>query len=168
MRPAIAAALLAVAAGTIGCRTGPLTVSGRPPKPVDRVDKVALRISPPMPLNWDDRPGLDGFQAQVNFFQLDRPLSVTVEGVLEFMLYEGRGTVDVLAETKPVQTWAFEGPTLRRHQGKTMFGWGYAMRLPWGPSPPKSSSVTLIARYRPAGGGKDIPSDPLHVAMGPK
>ena len=168
MRPAIAAGLLAVAAGMIGCQWGPLTVSRQPPKPVDQVYKVALRISPPMPLNWDDRPGLDGFQAQVNFFQFDQPLSVTVQGVLEFMLYEGLGSAKVLAETKPFHTWAFDGATLRRHQGKTMFGWGYAMRLPWGSSPPKSSSVTLIARYRPAGGGKDIPSDPLHVAMGPK
>jgi len=167
MKRMVTAGLLAMAAWTGGCQTTPVTVSSLPPRPVDKVDKVALRLSPPMPLNWDDMPGLDGFQAQVNLFQLDRPLSVTVDGALEFMLYEGHGTAQVLAGKEPFRTWSFQGPDLRRCLGKSLFGWGYAMRLGWGGGAPRSSSVTLIARYRPVK-GRDVSSDPLHVAMVPK
>ena len=159
--------LLAAAAWTGGCQNTSVTVSSQPPRPVDKVDKVALRISPPMPLNWDDTPGLDGLQAQVNLFQVDQPLSVTVEGTLEFMLYEGRGTAQVLAGKEPFRTWSFTGAGLERCLDKTIFGWGYAMRLDWGNRPPKTPSVTLLARYRPAR-GSDVSSDLLHVAMTPK
>lgn len=167
MKRMLTAGLLLMAAGTGGCQTTPVTVSSLPPRPVDRVDNVALRISPPMPLNWDDMPGLDGLQAQVNLFQLDQPLSVTVEGSLEFLLYEGRGTEQALAGGEPFRTWTFEGPQLRRCLGRSMFGWGYVMRLGWGSTPPKSPSVTLVARYRPVS-GRDLSSDPLHLAIVPK
>jgi len=159
--------LLAGAAWIAGCQTGPMTVSSQPPRPVDKVDNVALRVSPPMPLNWDDRPGVDGLQAQVNLFQLEHPLSVTVEGALEFALYEGQSDSRGLAGREPFRTWTFQGPELRRFLNRSLFGWDYAVRLDWGNRPPTSSSVTLIARYRPVR-GQDVLSSPLHVAMVPK
>ena len=164
MKQWVKAWMLIAAVTLAGCQNGGVEVSRLPPRPVDQVDNVALRLSPPMPLNWDDAPGLDGLQAQLNLFQLDQPLSVIVEGAMEFVLYEGRGTAQVLAGKKPFRVWTFQGPELRNCMGKTMFGWGYAMRLDWGDRPPESPSITLVARYRPVR-GKDVSSGSIHVVM---
>ena len=129
MKQWVKAWMLIAAVTLAGCQNGGVEVSRLPPRPVDQVDNVALRLSPPMPLNWDDAPGLDGLQAQLNLFQLDQPLSVIVEGAMEFVLYEGRGTAQVLAGKKPFRVWTFQGPELRNCMGKTMFGG--AMRCAW-------------------------------------
>lgn len=164
MKCMVALSLLAVALVVGGCQTGPVEVSRRPPRPVDRIDAVGLRVSPPMPLNWDEVPGSDGLATKVNLFQMEQPLSMPVLGSLEFLLYEGRATAQALTKQEPYRTWTFEGDELAGHLQRSMFGWGYAMRLGWGDKPPNSSTVTLIARYRRADGTSQA-SRPIQVAM---
>ena len=161
----IAAWLLSAAPG---CQdTGRVKVHNWPPRPVDRVDEIVLRLTPPAPVNWDDRPGHDGLQVQVNFFQIDEPLSVTVKGSLDLALYEGRVRPEDLAAAKPIHTWPFSGAQLAGLAGKSAVGWGYAMRLPWGSRSPAGTTATLTARYRSADGNVKAAKS-LYVPLGPQ
>lgn len=160
------AALLASAAG--GCQNpGRVNVGNRPPRPVDRVDEIVLRLTPPAPVNWDDKPGPDGLQVQINFFRIDEPLSVTVKGSIDLALYEGHVRPEDLASAKPLHTWPFSGVQLAGLAGKSAVGWGYAMRLPWGDRPPSGATATLAARYRSADGNIKA-CQPLYVPLGPR
>jgi len=161
----IAAWLLSAAPG---CQdTGRVKVQNWPPRPVDRVDEIVLRLTPPAPVNWDDRPGPDGLQVQVNFFQIDEPLSVTVKGSLELALYEGHVGPENLAVAKPIHTWPYSRVQLAAQAGKSAVGWGYAMRLAWNDSPPAGTTATLTARYRSADGNVKA-AKPLYVPLGPQ
>ena len=166
MKRPLLACLLAAAALPAGCQTGrKLSVSANPPRAVQKVDQIDLSLIPPTPLNWDDDPGLDGFQVQVFFWRQDEKLSVTIDGTLEFLLYEGRCTAAELVGKKPFHTWTFKNPELSTFLGKSMVGWGYAMRLDWGQHVPTTRTVTLVARYIPPRGPAKL-SAPALVAMG--
>jgi len=169
MRTRLATVILAGAlTATAGCQNpGRVRVHDWPPRPVDRFDEIGLRLMLPAPANWDDRPGPDGFQVQINFFQIDEPLSVTVKGSLELVLYEGHVPAPRLASAKPIHTWPFSGVELAGFAGKSAFGWGYAMRLAWHDRPPEGKVATLIARYRSRDGNVKI-SSPLYVPLGPQ
>jgi len=167
MNRALSACLLAAAVALGGCQTGGkrLSVSTVPPAPVRQVDKIDLMLFPPAPLNWNDDPGLDGFQVQVLFWRLDRKLSVTIDGTLEFLLYEGRCGPEDLARRKAFQTWTYKEPELSSFLGRTYVGWAYAMRLGWGRHVPTTRTVTLVARFTPKD-GQTCWSLPAQVAMG--
>ncbi len=169
MRYRLATVILAgLRAAAAGCHnTGRVKVHDWPPRLVDRFDAVVLRLTPPAPVNWDDKPGADGLQVQINFFQIDKPLSVTVKGSLELELYQGRVQAAQLASAKPIRTWPFSGVELAGFAGKSAFGWGYAMRLAWGARPPAGSTATLIVRYRSLDGNVKT-SSPLYVPLGPQ
>ena len=161
---ALAAAML-ISAGCGG--DGRLRVQDYPPRPVDDVDVVGLRMTPPAPVNWDERPGSDGLQIQVNFFRRDEDLSVIVRGSLELTLYAGRLQAKQLAEARPLRTWRFDGVELSTYCGKSAFGWGYAMRLPWGSQAPPGSNATLASRYI-SPDGRVVPGRPIIVPLGPQ
>lgn len=169
MRVRFATVILAgLLSAVVGCQNpGQVKVHNWPPRPVDHFDEIVVRLTPPAPVNWDDRPGADGLQVQINFFQIDRPLSVTVKGSLELELYQGRVQAAQLASAKPIQAWAYSGVKLAGFAGKSAFGWGYAMRLAWGDRPPAGKVATLIARYRSLDGNVKT-SSPLYVPLGPQ
>jgi hypothetical protein len=155
-----------LASSVAGCQDpGRVKVQNWPPRTVANIDMIWLRLTPPAPVNWDDKPGSDGLQVQVNFFQIDEQLSVTVKGSLEFALYEGYVRPENLAAARPVHTWPFSGVQLASFCGKSAAGWGYAMRLPWGDKPPAGSIATLIARYTSPDGNVKV-SDPLYPPLG--
>jgi hypothetical protein len=159
-------AALLLPAGCGGGR-GALRVQDYAPRPVDKIDVIGLRLTPPAPVNWDERPGADGLQMQVNFFRQDEALSVTVRGSLELTLYEGKLRPEQLAAARPLRTWRFEGAELSTYCGKSAFGWGYAMRLPWGASPPPGANATLGSRYT-SPGGRVVAGRPIIVPLGPR
>ena len=135
------------------------------PWPVGDVDAIVVRLTPPTAMNWDNHPAPDGFQAQVHLFQLKHDLPVTVKGTLEFLLYEGRIAANDAAGRQPLRTWQFTPERLRDCLGRSIVGWGYAMRLGWGRQVPAASSVTLLARYQPPDGQATY-SAPLSVPIG--
>ncbi len=149
-----------------GCENGTgVRVSRTPPAPVEEIDQIVLRLTPPTPVNWDDDPAADGLQVQVHFFQVDRPLSVTVKGSLEFVLYAGRLTASQAAEAQPWQIWTLNRVSLAGHAGRSLVGWGYAIPLSWQPRKPRMPVATLIARYHSPSGRQSV-SRPIFVAMG--
>jgi len=150
-----------------GC--GPAHVPMRPPPPVDAVGYM-LMPTYPIPVNWDGRAGADGLAVQVYLF---RPpagsLPLTVTGTLEFALYEGKPAPEELERIEPLRRWRFAGEARDACRVRSAYGWGYAMRLPWGNEPPATSSVTLTARYvPPEGKGAPVHADPTRIAIGPR
>jgi len=147
----VCAALLAGAAAISGCPSGPQQVSKRPPPPVADVEGI-VPLTPPAATNWDGRPGADGLQVSVLLFRPGEGLPVTVRGALECVVYEGIIRGDQLTDARPWRSWRFGPDDLRQRVVRTAYGWGYAVILPWGPTGPGTSSVTLVVRYHPPEG----------------
>jgi hypothetical protein len=139
-------------------------VGARPPAPVSEADRVELWLTPGSGVNWDESPGPDGLQAQVRFYRMDQPLSVLVDGVIEFHLFDERVSDPNMRALKPAQTWRFTQEELGECMARSIVGWGYAMRLPWAKLP-TSRIITLAAVYTPPD-GRALWSAPIHVPMG--
>ncbi len=158
-------AAAALAAALTGCKAGPQKISEAPPAAVDVVD--ALHVQTPfVPENWDQRPGPDGLAVFVLLFRRDRDLPVTVDGTIDCALYAGAVQAEQIAQVEPTCSWSFQGRQLRDCLIRTIFGWGYAMRLGWGQAVPTASSVTLLVRYVPKA-GPPVASDPIVIPMRP-
>ncbi len=151
---------------TVGCPPRAKTVGQSPPAAVDHVDRLVLPTSP-VPLNWDQNLGADGLAVQVFFFRpAHGDLPVTVTGTVEFLLYEGLRT-EGDSRAQPIHTWRFTGRELKAYTIRAAWGWGYAMRLGWGDRPPKTTSVTLQARYVPLT-GPSVNAQPIIIPVGPR
>ncbi len=170
MRPACGFMFLCVVCLAAGCG-GPApgakelkSVSTKPPRPVDAVDRVDFWAAPPATINWDEIPGADGVQARVYLFKADRPDTVLVNGALEFLMYPGRVEQDAPPPAEPLKTWSFTGDELAAHRTRSMVGWGYAAQLGWGKDVPTAPVITLRARYQPPK-GPPVYSAPISIAM---
>ena len=136
-----------------------------PPAPVKREDQITL-LALPAALNWDNEPGPDGVQTIVHLFRRAPAQPVLATGKLEFLLYEGRISQDELPHAEPFHIWPFTAADLEPYMGRSKAGWGYALRLPWGPRAPRSGSITLVARYTPLGAREPtVYSAPTIIAM---
>jgi len=102
----------------------------------------------------------------VFFYQVtsERVRAVTVKGTLEFLLFEGRTHQEELSAAQPFITWSYPSEEMPLHLFRTLGIWCYRMQLGWGTKVPKSSTITLVARYRPPG-GEWIYSTPMLIAM---
>ena len=166
-KPWLALAAAAGVAALSGCPPARQTVSRDPPRPVEQADYVFPQVFP-APVNWDDRSGPDGLEVLVYIYRRSHgSLPVTVRGALEFALYEGNPGGEDLARAKPFRTWRFAGEALDACRTRTVAGWGYAMRLGWGSSPPATSSVKLAARYLPPK-GPPVEAPPTAIAVAPR
>ena len=140
------------------------SVSTKPPRPVDGVDRVDFWAVPPAAINWDEIPGADGVQARVYLFRADRPDPVLVKGGLEFLMYAGRAQQGTLPPAEPLKAWSFTADDLVAQRARSMVGWGYAAQLGWGKDVPTAPVITLRARYQPPK-GPPVYSAPISIAM---
>lgn len=147
-----------------GCGEQRVQVSPRPSTPVTEADKMELWLTPGTPVNWDERPGPDGLLAQLRFYRMDQPLSVLVEGTIEFHLFDERVADPNMRALKPAETWKFTQADLENCMTRSLVGWGYKMRLAW-QQMPTSRMVTLAAVYT-SPDGKTLWSAPIHVPVG--
>lgn len=161
----ISAALIAAAA-LAGCDAGTKQVSPTPPAAVDGADALHVQCSH-APANWDGKPGPDGLVVQVLLFRQGRDLPVLVRGTIGFRLFQGVVRAAQISDVKPAWSWEFQGPQLQASQARTVWGWGYTMRLGWGQALPATSSVTLLGEYVPEK-GTTLRSDPIVIPMGPR
>jgi hypothetical protein len=146
----------------VGCQPTPATQQA--PQPVARIDAIELRAMPNA-LNWDEDAGPDGLRAEVFCYRVDRPQPAPVEGMMEFLIYEGRVRRSALGSTEPFHVWRFTAAELRPCLVRRMGLWGYVVQLGWGAHVPSASSVTLVARHVPPQ-GRPVHSAPISIAMG--
>lgn len=169
-KPLLICAALSLAALLAGCpgpgapAPGP---SAMPPAPVDAADDMIVQ-TPPHAASWDGDATPDGLDVQLYFFVYRAQPPVTVQGRVEFLLYEGILQPADLPKQPPAYTWVFTGDLLRSRQARSTVGWGYAMQLGWGKNPPQTSSVTLLVKYTPNQGAPIIFSKPITIAVGPR
>ena len=160
-----AAKLLVVAAAVAavgGCEP-PGKVSRMMPRPVADIDRLGIHVGVAA-MSWDEEPGPDGVFVKVYCYQLHQPKTVTVKGVLEFLLFEGSVSASTIDKAEPFQTWKFTGEQLSAHAVRSMVGWGYAMQLAWDKDVPKAGKITLLARYISATGVQTF-SAPVSIPM---
>lgn len=163
MRAAAKLLVIAAAVAAVGGCEPPGKVSRMMPPPVADIDRLGVHVGATA-VSWDDKPGPDGVFVRVYCYQLHQPKTVTVKGVLEFLLYEGKLSAGTIDKAKPFQVWKFTGKELPAHAVRSMVGWGYAMQLAWDEKVPKTGRITLIARYISATGVK-IFSAPVSISM---
>jgi len=135
----------------------------RPPQAVGQIDVISLRLVP-APVNLDEKPGADGFIAQVSFYRFARPEPVAIKGTLEVMLFAGGGAPETWSRQDPFQVWSFTPEELARCMIRDRGLWSYAVPLPWRGDGPRCPCATLIARYRPAE-GRPVLSAPSTVPL---
>ncbi len=147
-----------VAVALTGC-AAPSTVSSD----VAPIERLVLLTSPTA-LNFDQRPGVDGFAVKIYAFSRDvpRPLAIT-SGVLEVMLFDG-----VLAgppgDTEPRIAVRHEAADLARRATRSVVGIGYTVAITWKDARELPDDVTLIARHESTS-GRVVYSTPLSIAM---
>jgi hypothetical protein len=137
-----AAAVAAVA----GCEP-PGKVSRIMPPPVALVDRLGVHVERGAAINWDDEPGPDGVFVRVYCYQYHQPKTVTINGVLEFMVFEGRLTTSTIDNAQALKVWKFTADELPACAVRSTVGWGYAMQLGWDKDVPKTRRITLVARF---------------------
>ena len=148
-------ALLAPIAVT-GCETlRGLTGGG------ERIDDLFL-LSSPAALNFDGRPGSDGFPIQMYAYQRENPKGVLItSGEVKIELYDGRGVEE---GAEPLSSWSYTPDRLEAQQMRTTFGAGYYFVVRWEREEPPRGDVTVIVRYDD-GDGRTIASAPMTIAV---
>ena len=120
-------------------------------------------MSSPVATSWTGRADPDGVELALYAFRNDSRLPVTLNGLVQFTMYDGVVTGQALVNAPPMQTWLFDAGQLRDQAIRTAFGWGYSFRLGW-KRPPTSSSVTIMAEFRP-NLGPGVRTEPVVVAV---
>ena len=162
-----AAAKLLVAAAAVAAAGGcepPGKVSRIMPPPVVQVDRLGVHVERGTAINWDDKPGADGVFVRVYCYQYHQPKTVTVNGVLEFMLFEGGLSMGTIDKAKPFQVWKFTTDQLPAFADRSTVGWGYTMQLAWNKNVPKTRRITLVARFISATGAETF-SVPVSIPV---
>ena len=159
----------AVAALTLlaGCQKA---AAPRAPDPVGQIDHIDLFANPPVALNLDGAPGVDGAGVEVFFYQQQQPDAQLVTGELDILMYNHTGRTDPAAIEKmlsrePDHEWTFLPALLARQRFRHRLGlWGYRLMLQWGDDRPTGTRIVLVARYT-APGGRTLYSAPAHVTV---
>jgi hypothetical protein len=117
----------------------------------DRIDEVHL-FGLPVTLNFDAKPGPDGFAVRVFVTKGGGAKGSTIEsGNLEVMMFDGVIGADEIATKEPNQTWKFTARQLASLREQTSLGNGYRFALRW-ENPPTHGHITVVARYVPPKG----------------
>ncbi len=156
----VAAAALAAAGG---CEP-PGKVSRMMPPSVVQIDRLGVHVERGAATNWDDKAGADGVVVRVYCYQYHQPKTVTVNGVLEFMVFEGGLSAGTIDKAVPFKVWRFTTDQLPAYADRSMVGWGYTMQLAWEKNAPKTRRITLVARFISATGEETF-STPVSIPV---
>lgn len=152
---AASVAVLLLAAQLVGCAPGGASGAGS----VIAVDLQAL----PAAVNFDARPGPDGLEVMVYLYEQQRPQPAEANGIIEFLMYDGKIPQDKLMTAGPMQAWSFGPAQLVGARSKGLAGTGYAFQLSW-KQVPAGNRVTVLARYTPIA-GEPIYSAPVAISV---
>lgn len=160
-----------VSAWACGCGPGMKADTRTPPPPVR--DPSVLRLMTPFipAISLDDNPGPEALRLRAFFKRLDggkgEHRMVTVNGSLEFQMFDGKIAGESILAVEPRHTWRFSASDLTSRTIRTRWGWGYEFILRWGADVPQESMVTLVGVYQAPGGGGTLRSVPILITIGP-
>jgi len=136
------------------------------PKPIDYVDRIALLVPQRAVVNLDNQPGPDGVIAQIMLLKDfgKGPKTVLGTGEIDLLVFEGSQPDNLNNAPKPFFVKTFTAAELaKRVVGQYNTLWGYALQAKW-TTPPKSSNIWMLARYR-ASSGPALFSSPAEQRM---
>ena len=117
----------------------------------DRVDEVHL-FGLPVTLNFDGKPGADGFAVRVFVTKGGGAKGATIQsGNLEVLMFDGVVGADEIATKEPKEIWKFTPRQLTPLREQTSLGVGYRFALRWNDLP-THGHITVLARYIPLKG----------------
>ena len=117
----------------------------------ERVDEVHL-FGLPVTLNFDGKPGADGFAVRVFVTKGGGAKGSTIQsGALEVLMFDGVVGADAIATKEPKQIWKFTPKQLAPLREQTSLGDGYRFALRWSEAP-THGHITVLARYVPMNG----------------
>jgi hypothetical protein len=122
----------------------------------------------PVALNLDGVPGPDGIGVRIYASAPGVARGVEIQrGALEVLMFEGAVGELESRTRQPHKLWSFAGPALKAFEAETALGVGYQLALRWDKNPPRTRFVTVVARYRGAGGA-ELWSAPNTVSVAAK
>ncbi len=164
-------ALASLAFGLFGCVSERVSegssVRPLPPEPraapvtpsTARVNRMALMIIGPKPIDTDGNGRPDTIPIEVFLFAEPHPTPVFEDGAFVFDLYAIGEAGD--KSVPPITSWRFEGEMLAGHQGRGMIGPMYRFALSLldqGGDDLGLPAVDLVASFHPADGRRPIRS----------
>ena len=102
----------------------------------------------PVAINFDQKPGADGFAARVYAGNGREPAGIRIgSGRLEILIYDGAPSDAARTTQPPLKVWTYEAAKLREFAARSSIGWGYRFAPQWGESCPTKDRFTVVARY---------------------
>lgn len=103
----------------------------------------------PVALNLDGAPGPDAVGVRIYVSSAGVARGVVIRrGVLEVLLFDGAVGQTEVKGRQPRKVWSFGPDALKPLAADTSLGIGYQLALPWGTEAPRTTVVTVVARYR--------------------
>ena len=122
----------------------------------------------PVALNLNGGTVANGIGVRIYASARDGSHGIAIQhGSLDILMFDNAAINVNPRLEKPLKVWTFSPAQLEPFQTRTSLGEGYQLALQWGNARPKSSVVTVVARYRGARGG-DVYSSPNSVSVSPK
>lgn len=107
----------------------------------------------PVALNLDGSPGPDAVGVRIYASGSGIARGVIIRrGVLEVLMFDGAVGQTEVKSRQPLKVWSFGPDALKPLAAGTSLGIGYQLALPWGKDSPRTTVVTVTARYRGPGG----------------
>ena len=119
----------------------------------------------PVALNFDEKPGLDGFIIKVYAGNRRQPKPLPIEnGQIEILMYDGIPGVTEGASLQPRKQWTYTADELRHYEIRSSIGMGYQFSPMWGDAQPVNNKIAVVVRYTSANGSV-ITSAPSFIAV---
>jgi hypothetical protein len=151
--------------------TGCVSEGGKPPKktvsaPVNTGGIQEINVlAMPMALNFDAKPGPDGFIIKIYASNPKRPKPLFIEeGKVEIYMFDGVPGMTADATGEPRRIWAYTAAELIQFEIKSSIGPAYQFALLWGEAKPRGDRITVGVRYTPPS-GRSIDSAPSVISV---
>jgi len=151
--------------GAFGCSTPSKETKAAPPSPGSQSIQEINLLAIPVALNFDQKPGPDGFVIKVYASNRKRPKALPIEhGKIEVVMYDGIPGVTEGVSLEPRRTWTYTAAELKPFEVHNAIGTGYQLAPQWGDTPPTGNQISVLVRYTPEEGGI-IRSAPSVIAV---
>ena len=111
----------------------------------------------PVALNFDQKPGPDGFVIKVFASNRQRPKPLEIEsGRIEILMFDGAPGTAEGASFEPKRVWNYTAQELRGLEVRSSIGIGYQITAIWGEAKPAGNKISVVVRYTGPSGGSVV------------
>src|SRR5262249_30873792 len=119
----------------------------------------------PVALNFDQKPGPDGFVIKVYATNRKRPKALPINrGKIDVLMFDGVPGVTEGASLQPRRTWTYTAEELKTFEIQGAIGTGYQLAPQWGDTVPAGNQISVVVRYSPPE-GRPVTSAPSVIAV---